>query len=113
MKVLLHNENAPDPQYYLVIKGNWHPGKNINDFLQWFGKYREEQRSWGVTSAQVMCAWFGGTHHLTCIYGVESLDRWNRGVDSPTGLQAIFAVCDVLDPKSLQFEVAKEIAVDF
>lgn len=99
--------------YYLIIKGNWMDGKNVRDFLEWFETWREEQKRWGVVSAQIFAGWFGGTHHLTCIYGLRSIDRWNAGVDSASGLDAIFSVCEILNPKSLCFEIVKKIPVEF
>ncbi len=99
--------------YYIVIRGNWRPEKNVNHFLEWFERYREEQKRWGVISAKLFHAWFGGDRQFTCLYGVESVDRWSAGQDAREGLEAIMAIGEVVDVKSLQFEVVKEVPVEF
>ncbi len=99
--------------YFLAIRGDFHPGKDINDFLQWFEQYKNEQKQWGVSSAQIFGMWFGGDRQLTCLYRVDSIDHWSASVESEAGYIAISDVCEILDPKSLKFEVLKEIPVQF
>ena len=99
--------------YYIAIEGNFPPGKDVRHFLVWFEKYRDEQKRWGVLSAKVFGSWFGGSRQFMCLYGVESIDRWSAGQDTPQGLQAIIAVGEVVDIKSLRFRVLKEIPVEF
>jgi hypothetical protein len=99
--------------YYIVIRGNWRSEKNVTHFLEWFERFREEQRRWGVVSAKVFHAWFGGERQFMCLYGVESIDRWNAGQDTPSGFDAIMAIGEVVDVKSLKFEVVREIPVEF
>ena len=99
--------------YCVLIKSRYRPGKNLRDFMGWFEEHKDEQKRWGVVNARVLHGWFGGTHHLTCIYEVESLDRWSAGQDTPEGLKAIFALAEIVDMNTVQFEVVKEVPVDF
>ncbi len=99
--------------YNVIVRAKWRPGKNLKDFMEWFEEYKDEQKRWGVLSARIFHSWFGGTHHLTCIYEVESIDRWSAGQDTAEGLKAIFAVAEVVDTNTLQFEVVKEVPIDF
>ena len=99
--------------YYILVQGNLRPNKNVNHFIEWFDRYREEQKRWGVISAKAFFGWFGGSHHLTCLYGVESIDRWSAGQEGPRGIEAIIAIDEVVDTLSVRFSVLKEIPVEF
>ena len=99
--------------YYIIIEGNFRPEKDFRHFLGWFDHYRDEQKRWGVLSAQVFASWFGGSRQFICLYGVDSIDRWSAGQDTPEGLEAIIAVGEVVDTKSLRFRVVKEMPVEF
>ena len=99
--------------YNIIVRAKWRPGKNLMDFMGWFEDHKEEQKRWGVVSARIFHSWFGGSHHLTCVYAVESLDRWSAAQDTEGGLKAIFTLAEIVDMNTVQFEVVKEVPVDF
>ncbi len=99
--------------FTIQVRANFLPGKTINDFLVWFEDHRDEQKRWGATSAEIYVSWFGGTHQVTGLYKVKSLDQWSAGQTTESGFEALKSVCQIVDPNSVRFDVLKSVPAEF
>ncbi len=76
-------------RYTIIYQDPLLPGKTMDDLLEWVKSHLHLHRIWGAKEVTVHQILFseGGTFQTH--YQVDSLDRWNDGMQSEAGQQAI------------------------
>jgi len=98
--------------YYIIYKDKLKQGKTIEDFTNWLREYMPIQNDWGAIDFDVYKPLYGSSDIFYVKYSVESLDKWNNGLQSPMGKRLIEAISDVIEISKVEVNIMEKVNVE-
>lgn len=76
-------------RYTIIYRDTLLPGVGMEDLLEWVKGNLHLHRIWGAKEVTVHKLLFNESGTFQIHYQVDSLDRWNDGIQSEAGIQAV------------------------
>lgn len=92
--------------FYVTYRNVLRPGKTLDDYRRGLKNVWPTLQSWGASSMELFEKLYDESGAFYSRYTIESLDKWNANLQSPSFREMSKHLNDVLDLSKSEVEVA-------